>query len=140
MITYTEEKIFTKTQVEELFLSINWLSGRFPDRLFKALLNSSTVITAWDGDELVGLIRVLDDTSMMAYINYVLVKPSHQKMNIASTMLNIVKEKYKRNIQNNKIMIYYKSKLFKERRVIKMKNLQVINIAELITTPILLNF
>ena len=26
MITYTEEKIFTKTQVEELFLSINWLS------------------------------------------------------------------------------------------------------------------
>ena len=95
MITYTEEKIFTKTQVEELFLSINWLSGRFPDRLFKALLNSSTVITAWDGDELVGLIRVLDDTSMMAYINYVLVKPSHQKMNIASTMLNIVKEKYK---------------------------------------------
>ena len=32
-------------------------------------------------------------------------------------------------------MIYYNCKLFKERSVIKMKNLQVISNAELITTP-----
>ena len=95
MITYTEEKIFTKKQVEELFLSVDWLSGRYPDRLFKALLASGTVITAWDGDELVGLCRVLDDTSMMAYINYVLVRPSHHGRKIASRMLSIVKDKYK---------------------------------------------
>lgn len=95
MITYTEEKIFTKKQVEELFLSVDWLSGRYPDRLFKALLASETVITAWDSDELVGLCRVLDDTSMMAYINYVLVRPSHQGRKIASRMLSIVKDKYK---------------------------------------------
>ncbi|MGN0906057.1 MAG: GNAT family N-acetyltransferase [Bullifex sp.] len=95
MITYTEEKIFTKKQAEELFLSVNWLSGRYPDRLFRALLASETVITAWDGDELVGLCRVLDDTAMMAYINYVLVRPSHQGKGIASRMLSIVKDKYK---------------------------------------------
>lgn len=74
---------------------MDWLSGRYPDRLFKALLASETVITAWDGDELVGLCRVLDDTSMMAYINYVLVRPSHQGRKIASRMLSIVKDKYK---------------------------------------------
>src|SRR5574344_1570568 len=95
MITYTEEKIFTKAQVEDLFLSVNWLSGKYPDRLFKALLNSSTVITAWDNDELVGLARVLDDKAMMAYINYVLVRPSYQGKHIASNMLSIIKEKYK---------------------------------------------
>ncbi len=95
MITYTEEKIFTKQQAEELFLSVGWLSGRYPDRLYRALLASETVITAWDGDELVGLCRVLDDSAMMAYINYVLVRPSHQGQKIASRMLSIVKEKYK---------------------------------------------
>lgn len=95
MITYTEEKIFTKSQVEDLFLSVNWLSGKYPDRLMKALLNSSTVITAWDGDILVGLARVLDDKAMMAYINYVLVRPSYQGQRIATNMLNIIKEKYK---------------------------------------------
>ena len=78
-----------------MFLSVNWLSGKYPDRLMKALLNSSTVITAWDGDLLVGLARVLDDKAMMAYINYVLVRPSYQGQRIATNMLNIIKEKYK---------------------------------------------
>ncbi len=29
-VKYTEEKIFTKEQVEELFLSVNWVSGEYP--------------------------------------------------------------------------------------------------------------
>lgn len=52
-IQYTEEKIFTAEQVEELFLSVKWISGKYPDRLYRALLNSSTVITAWDNKRLV---------------------------------------------------------------------------------------
>lgn len=69
-IQYTEEKIFTAEQVEELFLSVKWISGKYPDRLYRALLNSSTVITAWDNKRLVGLVRVLDDGGMVAYIHY----------------------------------------------------------------------
>lgn len=34
-ITYTENKVFTKEQVQALFLSINWVSGEYPNRLFK---------------------------------------------------------------------------------------------------------
>lgn len=52
-IRYTEEKIFTKEQVEKLFLSVGWVSGEYPNRLYKALKNSSTVVTAWSGKELV---------------------------------------------------------------------------------------
>ncbi|MCC8048537.1 MAG: hypothetical protein LIO52_05520 [Oscillospiraceae bacterium] len=48
-ITYTEEKNFTAEQVQELFLSVGWVSGQYPTRLHKALMHSSTVITAWDG-------------------------------------------------------------------------------------------
>ncbi len=33
MYTYTEEKKFTKEQVQELFLSINWVSGNYPEPL-----------------------------------------------------------------------------------------------------------
>ena len=73
MYTYTEEKKFTKEQVQELFLSINWVSGNYPERLYRALMNSSTVLTVWDGERLVGLIRVLDDTAMLAQIHYVIV-------------------------------------------------------------------
>lgn len=61
-IEYTEEKRFTVEQVEALFKSVGWESAQWPERLFKALQHSDTVISAWDGGHLVGLVRVLDDT------------------------------------------------------------------------------
>lgn len=95
MFKYTEEKIFTQEQVQQLFLSVNWVSGNYPKRLYKALMNSSTVLNVWDDDFLVGLIRVLDDTEMLAQIHYVLVHPDYQGKGIASKMLEYIKEKYK---------------------------------------------
>lgn len=95
MLKYTEEKIFTMEQVEQLFLSVNWISGKFPERLYKALMNSSTVYTVWDDDRLVGLTRVLDDTEMLAQIHYVLVHPDYQGEGIAGKMMEHIKEKYK---------------------------------------------
>lgn len=95
MIRFTEEKIFSMEQVQELFLSVNWISGEYPERLYKALMHSSTVLTAWDGKKLAGLIRVLDDTEMLAQIHYVLVHPDYQGQGIAGKMLEYIKNKYK---------------------------------------------
>lgn len=95
MITYTDEKIFTKHSIQELFLSVGWVSGKYPSRLYKALINSSTVLTAWDNDRLVGLVRILDDSEMLAYIHYVLVHPDYQGQGIAGTLVEMAKEKYK---------------------------------------------
>ena len=94
-ITFTEEKYFCQDDVESLFLSVGWISGQYPSRLYRALMNSSTVMTAWDGQLLIGLLRVLDDGDMLAYIHYVLVHPEYQGRGIAATMLNHIKEKYK---------------------------------------------
>lgn len=94
-ITYTEEKIFTKEQVQKLFLSVGWVSGEYPERLYKALMHSSTVITAWDAERLVGLVRLLDDSEMTAYMHYVLVNPQYHGQGIAGHMIEMVKEKYK---------------------------------------------
>lgn len=92
---YTEEKIFTQEQVQELFLSVNWISGNYPERLYKALMHSSTVLTVWDGEKLVGLARVLDDTEMLAQVHYVLVRPEYQGQGIAGRMIEYIKEKYR---------------------------------------------
>ena len=95
MLNYTEEKKFTQEQVQELFLSVNWVSGQYPERLYKALMHSSTVLTVWDGDRLVGLARVLDDSEMLAQIHYVLVHPDYQGQGIAGGMIEYIKKKYK---------------------------------------------
>ena len=95
MLIYTEEKKFTQEQVQQLFLSVNWISGNYPKRLYKALMNSSTVLTVWDDDKLVGLARVLDDSEILAQIHYVLVHPDYQGKGIAGKMIEYIKEKYK---------------------------------------------
>ena len=94
-ITYTEEKKFTQDEVQRLFLSVGWVSGQYPARLYKALMHSSTVITAWDGDRLVGLVRLIDDSELVAYMHYVLVDPAYHGRGIAGTMIGMVKEKYR---------------------------------------------
>ena len=94
-IIYTEEKKFTQEQVQALFQSVGWVSGEYPSRLYKALKHSSTVITAWDGEHLIGLVRFLDDSEMVAYMHYVLVKPEYHGHGIAGTMIEMIKEKYK---------------------------------------------
>lgn len=94
-ITYTEEKRFTQDEIQSLFLSVGWVSGQYPSRLFKALMNSSTVITAWDGGRLVGLVRLLDDGELVAYMHYVLVHPDYHGRGIASRMLSMVRERYR---------------------------------------------
>lgn len=95
MIKYTEEKIFTQEQTEALFKSVGWVSGNYPERLHKALMNSDTVITAWDGEKLVGLVRALDDTEMVAYMHYLLVAPDYQGYGIAKNLLERIKEKHR---------------------------------------------
>ena len=58
-------------------------------------MNSSTVLTVWDNEKLVGLTRVLDDTEMLAQIHYVLVHPDYQGQGIAGQMIEYLKDKYK---------------------------------------------
>lgn len=94
-ITYTGEKKFTQDAIQRLFLSVGWVSGQYPSRLYKALMHSSTVITAWDGDRLIGLARLLDDSELVAYMHYVLVDPAYHGQGVASAMMEMVKEKYK---------------------------------------------
>ncbi len=94
-ITYTEEKKFTQDQVQALFLSVGWISGQYPQRVYKALMHSETVITAWDGSRLVGLARLIDDSELVAYMHYVVVHPDYHGHGIAGEMIRLVKEKYK---------------------------------------------
>lgn len=95
MIKYTEEKTFTQDQVQELFKSVGWISAEYPQRLHKALMNSQTVLTAWDGERLVGLARVLDDSELVAFVHYVLVHPEYQGQKIAGNMVEYIRDKYK---------------------------------------------
>ena len=94
-IQYKATKNFTENELKELFLSVNWSSGNYPEKLVIAMENSSSVFTAWNGSKLVGLINVLDDGIMTAYVHYLLINPDFHGRGIGRNLVNHVKEKYK---------------------------------------------
>ncbi len=94
-IIYKDTKLFNSKELEDLFLSVEWSSGHYPEKLVIAMKNSDTVFTAWDGDKLVGLVNALDDSVMTAYVHYLLINPKYQGKGIGKKLLNLVTEKYK---------------------------------------------
>lgn len=95
MIDYSDQKEFTREELERLFLSVDWSSGHFPDKLVVAMRNYKAVYSAWDGDKLVGLISVMDDGIMNAYVHYLLVDPEYQGLSIGKELVSRVKDYYK---------------------------------------------
>lgn len=81
--------------VRELFESVQWMSSKYANRLVKAFNNSPTVISAWAGEKLIGLVQAIDDGELMAYIHYLLVNPLYQREGIGERLIHYVKEKYK---------------------------------------------
>lgn len=93
-IIYKDTHDFTADKLQELFLSVEWSSGQYPDKLAVAMKNYKSVFSAWDGDRLIGMICAMDDGVMTAYVHYLLVNPEYQNMKIGRTLVEMVKEKY----------------------------------------------
>ena len=93
-IVYKDTHDFSSEQLEDLFLSVEWSSGHYPEKLVTAMKNFETVFSAWDGDKLIGMICAMDDGIMTAYIHYLLVNPEYQDKKIGSELVRMAKEKY----------------------------------------------
>ena len=95
MIDYSYTKEFSRDDIERLFLSVNWESGKYPERIVRGLKNSSHVISAWDGGRLVGLIRALDDGETVGFLHYLLVDPEYQGFHIGAGLMERCLEEMK---------------------------------------------
>lgn len=106
MIKYSEKCNSSKKEIADLFLSVGWNSGKYPDKLWEAINNSTYSIFAYDNDKLVGLVSGLSDKSINLFISYLLVIPQYQNKKIASTLLKNICSK--RNF--NRIQLITESK------------------------------
>jgi GNAT superfamily N-acetyltransferase len=94
-IVYKNTHHFSKKELEDLFLSVEWSSGHFPEKLVIAMKNFETVFSAWDEDKLVGMVCAMDDGIMTAYVHYLLVRPDYQLKGIGKELVERVKNHYK---------------------------------------------
>ncbi len=93
-IVYKNEKEIDKTKLAELFTSVGWKTAEYPNRLQHAIKNSSYVISAWNNDDLIGLISAIDDGAINVFITYLLIKPKYQKQGIGTILMKDFCKKY----------------------------------------------
>ncbi|MCM3740677.1 GNAT family N-acetyltransferase [Oceanobacillus luteolus] len=96
IITYKTDKNINRDQLESLYNDVEWYAyTKEMEVLQRALEQSLDVISAWDGEKLVGLVRVVGDGLTIIYIQDILVLNAYQNQGIASRLMVQILEKYK---------------------------------------------
>lgn len=94
-ILFKQIKDLKRDELQNLFFSVGWDSGNYPDKLQLAIRNSHKVISAWDKDRLVGLMNAISDGAMTAYFQYLLVHPDYQGQGIGKELVERMLAEYK---------------------------------------------
>jgi GNAT superfamily N-acetyltransferase len=87
-IRYVEGEIPSTDQLQELYRSMTPMSPEPAGALHKALAQSQWVATAWHGDRLVGLLRVLTDQVFVAYLQELLVHADYHHQGVGKELLD----------------------------------------------------
>lgn len=93
-ITYNDtKKDLPAEQLHHLFYSAGWAGSECtpdPDTLrhFSApFMNSTLVISAWDNDRLIGVVRVLSDKIIRSVIHDLVIDPEYQNKGIGKELI-----------------------------------------------------
>jgi GNAT superfamily N-acetyltransferase len=93
-IALSEKRDIDKSQVIELYKRNKWSSADKPDELMKALENSHALISAWDGEKLVGLANSISDGYLVVYYSHLLILPDYQGKGIGRMIMDKMQSRY----------------------------------------------
>ncbi|GHP13308.1 N-acetyltransferase [Lentilactobacillus fungorum] len=87
MINYSATKIISGNQLAVLLKMVGRRPIQDNRRLQRMIANANLLYTAWDDDQLVGLVRGITDKAYCCYISDVVVRPDYQKQKIRQHLI-----------------------------------------------------
>jgi ribosomal protein S18 acetylase RimI-like enzyme len=93
-IEYSETRDLPLEGVVALYRANDWSSANKPGLLHKALLASHSLVTAWDGQKLVGLGNAITDGYLVVYYPHMLVLPDYQGRGIGARLMQMLMAHY----------------------------------------------
>ncbi len=93
-IKIKETKDVRPEDILTIYKANHWSSAEKPDLLYQALINSHSLITAWDDNRLVGLGNALSDDYLVVYYPHLIVHPDYQGKGIGKMIVAKLQEKY----------------------------------------------
>ena len=96
MITIRKQEIVKLEDVLHLYQAAGWTNyTNQPQMLEQALPHSLAVYLAFDGEKIVGLIRLVGDGFSSVFVQDLIVLPSYQRQGIGSDLMKEALEDYK---------------------------------------------
>jgi GNAT superfamily N-acetyltransferase len=95
MITYSDDKKPTAAALVALYRTVGWSSADKPTQLHGAMLASHALVTAWDGDQLVGLGNAISDGHLVVYFPHLVVHAEHQGRGIGTEIMRMLMARYR---------------------------------------------
>jgi len=87
--------VLAKDEVVDLYGSVGWsVYTEDPGSLMAAIAGSGFVVSARDGEDLVGIARGLSDDVSIFYLQDLLVRPTHQRRGIGCELLRVCLERF----------------------------------------------
>jgi GNAT superfamily N-acetyltransferase len=93
-IEYRETRALPEAGVMALYRANGWSSADKPRELMAALAGSHAVVSAWDGERLVGLGNALSDGHLVVYYPHMLVHPDYQGRGIGGELMRRLMARY----------------------------------------------
>lgn len=85
----------TRSQLTGLYTDAGWTAYTAdPERLFRSVTASLSVVTAWEGDALIGLARAVGDGETILYVQDILVHSAHQRRGIGTQLMTQLISRY----------------------------------------------
>jgi GNAT superfamily N-acetyltransferase len=94
VIRYSDTRDLPLENIVALYRANEWSSAQKPELLHKALLSAHSLITAWDGHNLVGLGNAISDGYLVVYYPHLLVLPEYQRRGIGTEIMRRLIARY----------------------------------------------
>ena len=100
MIKITKETSVSLDDVLHLYQAVGWTNyTNQPQMLAQALTHSLAIYLARDGEEIVGLVRLIGDGFSSVFVQDLIVLPTYQRQGIGSTLMKQALSDYKDTYQ-----------------------------------------
>lgn len=117
-----ECRTYNEGEILNLYASVGWTAYTdYPEVLQKGFENSMLTLAAYEGEQLLGIIRTVGDGHTIVFVQDILVFPWYQRKGIGSALLQAILDRYShvRQIElatdnDPETIAFYKSMGFRE--------------------------
>ena len=90
-----EYRTYNEGEILHLYASVGWTAYTdHPEVLRKGFENSMLTLAAYEGEQLLGLIRTVGDGHTIVFVQDILVAPEYQRRGIGTALLRAILDRY----------------------------------------------